>query len=232
MRAKRLSLIPALLLAGFVALPAPAADGPTKKELTTAANNLKQIGLAIFNYGSANDDVFPDDVTDKNGAPLLSWRVLILPYIEQDNLYKQFKLDEPWDSEHNKKLIAKMPKLFAPVRVKAKEGETFYQRFVGKGALFNEKGTDYKFGTIPDGHSNTALVVEAGNPVVWTRPDDLPFGKNRPLPELGGLFDGDFHILLADGSVYRFKKDFDQNELRKVVMPDDNQVIDFKKLTK
>jgi hypothetical protein len=233
MRAKRLRLtVPALLLGGFLALPAPAADEPTQRELAKAQNNLKQIGIAFHNHLDANEEKFADDLTDKDGRVLLSWRVAILPYIEQEKLYKEFKLDEPWDSKHNIKLVAKMPKLYAPVRGKAKEGETFYQRFVGKNALFTEEGSPYKIASIPDGTSNTALVVEAGNPVIWTQPGDLPFNEKAPLPKLGGLFDGDFHALLCDGSVYLFKKNYDQGEMKKVVMPADGMVIDLKKLTK
>jgi hypothetical protein len=233
MRAKLLSVtVPVLLLGYVLALPAPAADEPTKKELQTAQKNLKQIGIAFHNYADANNDKWADDITDKDGRILLSWRVLLLPYLDEEKLYKEFKLDEPWDSTHNKKLVAKMPKVYAPVRVKAKEGETFYQRFVGKGALFNEKGSDYTIPTIPDGTSNTALVVEAGHPVIWTQPGDLPFGEKIPLPKLGGLFDGDFHMLLCDGSVYRVKKNFDQDVMKKVIMPADGNVIDLTKLQK
>ena len=226
-------VVPTALLAAVCAVPAGAADDPpTRKELAASQNNLKQIGLAFHNFGGANEDKWADDITDKDGRPLLSWRVALLPYIEQEALYKEFKLDETWDSANNKKLIEKMPKTYAPVRVKAKAGETFYQRFVGKDALFNEKGTDYKIRNIPDGTSNTALVVEAGDPVIWSKPADLTFGVKRPLPHLGGLFDGDFHLLLCDGSVMRVKKDFDADEMKKVVMPADGNVIDFKKLTK
>ena len=119
------------------------------------------------------------------------------------------------------------------MRVKAKEGETFLQRFVGKGALFNEMGTSYTIPQIPDGTSVTGLVLEAGDPVIWTKPADLPFNLKGPLLQiLGGLFDGDFHILLCDGSVRRFKKDYDADQMRNVIVPDDGNVIDFTKLRK
>src|SRR5258708_1665192 len=67
-------------------------------------NNLKQIGLAVHNYASTYQDKIPQNVLDKNGKAILSWRVLLLPYLEQNELYKQFKMDEPWDSENNLKL--------------------------------------------------------------------------------------------------------------------------------
>lgn len=231
------SLVPTLglLLVGFgsLSISISSAAEPTKDELKTASKNLMDIGIAIYDYGEANDNRWVDDITDKDGRVLLSWRVAILPYLKHEKLYKEFKLDEPWDSTHNKKLIARMPQVYAPVRVKAKPGETFYQRFVGKDSLFAENGSEYKIGNIPDGHSNTALVVEAGDPVIWTKPGDLPFlGTKAPLPKLGGLFDGDFYILLCDGSVMRFKKNYDPDEMKKVIMPADGNSINFDKLTK
>jgi RNA polymerase sigma factor (sigma-70 family) len=203
---------------------------PTPEELDTAINSLKQLGIAHHNYYDEAGK-WADDLTDKDARPLLSWRVALLPYLDQKQLYEEFKLDEPWDSEHNKKLIKKMPKVYAPVRVKAKEGETFCQRFVGKGALFNERGAAYLLPELPDGTANTALLVEAGDPVIWTQPADLPFNLKGPLPGLGGLFDGDFHILLCDGSVWRFKKDYDVDEMKKVIRPDDGKP-EFEKLKK
>jgi hypothetical protein len=84
-------------------------------------NNLKQIGLAIHAYHDANGHL-PRDIVDKNGKPLLSWRVAILPYIEQDNLYKQFKLDEPWNSEHDRKLSQQVVQVYQSPNVKARKG--------------------------------------------------------------------------------------------------------------
>jgi hypothetical protein len=113
-------------VAGLVAVPATGNDEPPSwKAVVTSQNNVKQIALAFHNYESTFA-FFPQDVKDKNGKPLLSWRVQILPYIEEDALWKQFKMDEPWDSDTNKKLIEKMPKVFAPVHTKAKAGHTFY----------------------------------------------------------------------------------------------------------
>ena len=211
----------------------PAADDPpvTKKDIDTSLNNLKQIGLAFHNYYSAYDR-FPGNIYSKDGKALLSWRVAILPFIEEEKLYKQFKLDEPWDSDANKKLIARMPKLYAPLRVKAKEGETFYQVFVGDKALFGDKGPRFKINNIPDGTSNTGMVFEAGEPVVWTKPADLPFDEKKALPKLGGLFDGECLVVMCDGSVRHLKKDADEKELKKLIMPADGEVIDFSKLEK
>ncbi len=222
-----------LLLAATTALGATRADNPpTKADYKNATDTLKQIGVAFHNYHDANNR-FPGNIADKGGKPLLSWRVAILPYIEQDALFKEFKLDEPWDSEHNKKLIPKMPKRYAPIRVKAKEGETFYQMFSGPGTLLDpKKKVTLVTISAADGTSNTGMVFEAGDPVVWTKPADIPFDEKKPLPKLGGQFDGQCHVVMCDGSVIRIKKDPDEKELKKLIQPDDGEVLDLDKLTK
>jgi prepilin-type processing-associated H-X9-DG protein len=178
-------------------------------------NNLKLIGLALHYSHEANSH-FPGNITDKDGKPLLSWRVAILPYVEEEQLYKQFKLDEPWDSEHNKKLIKQMPKLYLPVRGEVKEGHTFYQSFTGKGAfLGGEKPS--KLADITDGTSNTLMAVEAGEPVIWTKPEDISFDPKKELPKLGGLFGGGFNALLCDGSVRTLKKNVDPKTLKALI---------------
>jgi hypothetical protein len=208
------------------------AEPPTKGELKAATENLKKIGIGFHGYGDAHNSKWADDITDKDGRVLLSWRVAILPYLDEENLYRQFKLDEPWDSENNKKLIAKMPKVYAPVRAKLKAGETLCQRFVGKGAIWDEKGTKYTIPTLPDGTSNTALVVEAATPVVWSQPGDLPFAEKLPLPGLGGDFDGAFHMVLCDGSVYFVGKKFSEKIMKLIIQPDDGTPVDFNNLSK
>ena len=144
----------------------------------------------------------PADVVDKDGKPLLSWRVLLLPYIDQDTLYKQFKLDEPWDGPNNKALLEKMPKTFQSPRVTVKKaGYTVYQGFAGPGALF-EAGKALRFpAAITDGTSNTIFTVEATAAVPWTKPADLPFDPKADLPELGKPYNGMPLVGMLDGSV-------------------------------
>ena len=76
------------------------------------------------------------------------------------------------------------------------------------------------------------MVFEAGEPVIWSKPADLPFDEKKALPKLGGLFDGDFFVCMGDGAVRRIKKDADEKELKRLIMPADGEVIDFKKLDK
>jgi prepilin-type processing-associated H-X9-DG protein len=169
-------------------------------------NNLKQILLAFHNYVSANN-ALPKDYTDKDGKPLLSWRVAILPYLEQGDLYNKFKLDEPWDSPNNKPLLKEMPKAFhCPDRTKAEPFTTTYRGFSGPFALFDDNKS-VTLADVTDGTSNTIAVAEAKDAVPWTKPDDLPFDP-QAAPSLfgaGSPHPGGFNCGFADGSV-RFIK--------------------------
>ncbi|MFM8273288.1 MAG: DUF1559 domain-containing protein [Gemmata sp.] len=173
-----------------------------------SANNLKQIAIAMHNYASTYNDLFPPAaVCDKRGKPQLSWRVLILPYIEQDALYKQFKLDEPWDSENNKKLLDKMPKVYAIPGVTRPGGtDTHYRVFVGNGAAFDwVMGT--KITAIADGTSNTLMCVTAATAVPWTKPDELEFDPEKDMGKLIGLVvNGKAQVALCDGTVRTLAK--------------------------
>src|SRR6266851_4770668 len=117
----------------------------------------------------------PAAVCGPDGKPLLSWRVLILPFIEQDNLFKQFKLDESWDSPHNIQMLPKMPMTYGPYRNKRiDDGMTYFQAIVGPGAAF-EGTTGLTFADFKRGTSNTIFIAEAWDPVPWSKPEDLAF---------------------------------------------------------
>jgi hypothetical protein len=223
----------ALAVIGIV-LPGLAAPGPKEKDKPdppptqlqwrSSANNLKQIGLAMHNHHDVNN-ALPANYMTKDGKPGLSWRVAILPYIEEDKLFKEFKLDEPWDSESNKKLVERIPKLYAPVRGKADAGTTFYQMFAGKQTLLNPDGPAVRFADVTDGLSNTFMVVEGGKPVIWTKPDDIEY-DGKSVSKLGGMFDGEFHALFGDGVVRRIPKGMDADVLKLLVERNDGQVVD------
>lgn len=212
------------------ALKAGVAQVKVARERTISRNNLMEIGIAIHNYHDAMGRLPFPGIT-KGGAPLgpgnnnpnLSWRVAILPYIEQAQLYQQFKLDEPWDSEHNKRLIDKMPRVFAPVNgVKADKGHTFYQIFTGREAM----KSGMSFAHVTDGTSNTLMVVEGGDSVPWTRPDDMLYDAKKPLPKLGAFFNGDFQAVMMDGSIRFIRRDINEKVLRALITVAGGEVVD------
>jgi hypothetical protein len=170
----------------LAAEPAKATEEQGAQNLNASSNNMKLIALAVISYADVNKGQLPHDITGKDGKVLLSWRVAILSFVEQDELYKKFKLDEPWNSENNKKLIEKIPDVLSSPRVAIKKkGYTVYQGFAGVGALF-EPGKKMLFpASIPDGTSNTIMAVESSVAVPWTKPADLPFDLKKDLPDIG-----------------------------------------------
>jgi hypothetical protein len=170
---------------------------------SASMNNLKQIGLALHNHAATYGDRLPGNILDKDGKPLLSWRVAILPYIEQLELYRQFKLDQPWDSEHNKKLIARMPRIYrSPKQSPDLNDRTTYLAPLGKGLMWDDpKGQ--RFVAITDGTSNTIMLVETDDDhaVVWSKPDDMVIDMKDPAKGLLGHYVDGFIALMGDGSV-------------------------------
>lgn len=192
----------------------------------TAQNYLKQIGMALHNYHDTMN-AFPTTLVDKNGKPGLSWRVAILPYVEHDALYKQFKLDEPWDSPHNKALISQMPAVYAPPRTST-NGYTFLRGFSGPNTWLPPFAGGRPQGTrltgITDGASNTILVAEAYDPVIWTKPDEMEFNPNK-VPALGGVFSSGVHVLFADGSVRRLRSGMDSKTLAGLITINGGEIV-------
>jgi hypothetical protein len=190
-----------------------------------SANNLKQIALALHNYHDTYG-VFPAAaICDKKGKPLLSWRVAILPYIEQDNLYKQFHLDEPWDSEHNKPLSETVVKVFELPYGEPKRGYTNYRVFVGNGAVFDMvQGS--KISSITDGTSNTLMVFEGAEATPWAKPDEIEFDPKKPMLKHLRFQDGKVcQMALCDGSVRAVPNTLKEDILRLLIQKDDGMPI-------
>ena len=184
-----------------------------------------QLTMAMHNYHDTHGHLPPAVVYGENDRPLYSWRVLILPFLEQQGLYDQFKLDEPWDSPHNIQLLSKMPVVYeAPgsKRSKLPAYHTVCHVFFGKGAAFEGK-KGLKFDDFPDGLSNTLLIVEAGEPVPWTKPEEINFDPNEPVPELRCLFKDGFRAGLGDGSVCWIRKNPDPEKLRAAITRNGNE---------
>jgi type II secretory pathway pseudopilin PulG len=192
-------------------------------------NNLKQIMLALHNHHDVRKAFPPQANVGDDGKPLLSWRVHILPYLEQQALYQQFHLDEPWNSEYNKKLIEQMPPLYIHPgsKLTANQGKTNYLGVQGEKFLFSGKSEGRGIREITDGTSNTIAIVQADDDhaVIWTKPEDYEPGKNDPDQGLGGLAGDIFLAAFCDGSVRAVSKQIDQGVLRALFTIDGGEVI-------
>jgi Protein of unknown function (DUF1559) len=168
---------------------------------TQAANDLRQIGVALHGAAAKDGHFLPPAICDASGKPLLSWRVAILPYLGEEELYKQFHLDEPWDSKANRRLEGKMPSVFRG-RASAISRTTHYLAVVGEGyAFFGQQGR--ALAEFKDGLSQTILIVETPptKGVIWTKPDDLEQTAADPRAGLFGRSDSSFLALFGDGHV-------------------------------
>ncbi|MFM7112171.1 MAG: DUF1559 domain-containing protein [Planctomycetota bacterium] len=175
---------------------------------TASMNNMKMLGLALHNYEASMGRFPPAVVTDKDGKPLYSWRVLILPYIEQDAVFRAWKMDEPWDGPNNRRLSKMVIKTFCEPS-EPPSNRTRYRVFHGNGALFETSTVGAKKGTrineILDGTSNTIMVVQTRESVPWAAPDEIAYDPKKPLPEFGLPGAGHFLAAYADGSVRSLK---------------------------
>jgi len=220
---------------------AAATSGPAD-----VANGMKKIGAAFTAYAETHNQSFP--TIDGEGKPPegtkpspfpgatpgeakisngLSWRVMILPQLGFDQLYREFHLDEAWDSPNNKPLVEKMPSVFG----NDSSGKTRLHLLTGPGTPF-QAGVAPALKDFTDGLSITLTVVEAGPDKTeeWTKPDDLKFDPQSPARCLGEI-DGSFLALTADGVLHRIPADTDQ--LAHLIQHQDRQVIssDFLKET-
>jgi hypothetical protein len=186
-----------------------------------------QIGLAMHSYASTFGQLPPAAVCDSHGKPLLSWRVQILPFISEESLYKEFHLDEPWDSEHNIRLLPRMPGTYALPPRKQKQLPDYHtvcHVFVGKGTAFESAEGLRLRDDFPDGTSNTILVIEAGEPVPWTKPEEIPFDPDQPVPPLRTAFKNMIRVVLADGSPRKLWLDkISPRTLRCLIMRNDGE---------
>jgi beta-lactamase regulating signal transducer with metallopeptidase domain len=167
---------------GILALTSSASAAASRQR---AMNNMKQVALALHNYYNTYRHFPPQATYDEEGNALLSWRVLILPFLEQEALYRKFHLDEPWDSPHNKKLIEKMPEVYGPTvdHLGLPEGSTVVLGVSGEGAAFTREGTQFK--EFRDGMSMSAMLVETNTSIPWTQPLDLPIEAAKDPKQLG-----------------------------------------------
>jgi hypothetical protein len=197
-------------------------------------NQFKQLAIAAINHHEARKFFPPQAIRSQDGKPLLSWRVALLPFLEDGglDLYNQFHLDEPWDSPHNRTLIAKMPATFADpdqnLAQLAKDGKTTYVVPMAKGTIF-AGDKDVKFADIADGTSKTIMFVEVDplHAVVWTKPEDWDVDLENPLRGVNRDDRKQFVAAFADAHVEAIPVNVDPGKLRGLLTRDGREVFDW-----
>jgi hypothetical protein len=162
------------------------------------ATQTRKIAIAIHEYHEVHQKLPPATILSAEGRPLLSWRVAILPQLGYETLYKEFRLDEPWDGPNNSRLLERMPRVYGkPLWCRsAPPHHTYYQLFVGPGALFEiRKERTFKELQSADGLSLTIMGGWAEHAVPWTKPEDMTYSPHAPVAGLGPhLIDPPFPI--------------------------------------
>jgi hypothetical protein len=207
-----------------------------------SANNLKHIAEALLSYHATYKRLPPPVIRDQAGRPLYSWRVAILPHLAHADLYKEFDLNEPWDGPTNRRLLSRMPWEYGlPGSEPKDEHTTHYQIICGPGTLF--EGRRLILRDIPDGADRTFLVVEANEPVPWSKPGDLEYDPREPLPCFGRVYSiprkflgweidhyPGFNAAFADGRVRFIRSAIDEHILRALITRNGGEQIDLPSL--
>jgi len=192
------------------------------------SNNLKKVAIGIHVFHNVYSQ-FPIGespiIKYRDGQPLLSWRVHLLPFVEEDGLYKQFKLDQPWDSPDNLKLLDQIPKVYQNLDYKGLGSHTTVLAINGPGAVFNP-GEKLHMRNVTDGTSQTVLVINAGpdKAVPWTKPQDLTYQPDAIIKSLGDVNDP-FMVMFADGAIYPVRKTVDERMLLRMFQRNDGKFL-------
>lgn len=234
-------LIPAtLVVLGYIACNAIDTVKESEPRMTVT-NRMKHLGIVLHTYSDADKDgrlpganapyFDPKDGSQKHPV---SWRVLVLPYLEHEKLFDEYRFYEPWDGPNNIRLIPKMPKVFRHYYADDAEvpvGHTHFRILASRAgakpsAIFTDGMPGPRLKEIPDGTSNTIMIIEAAEAVPWTMPEVLLYDRNQPLPKLGGLFKGLSLALFADGSVRSIRNDLPEDKLRAWITKDGGEPVD------
>ncbi len=198
-------------------------------------SNFRELALAVHMYYDVNQTMPPAYTIDEKGNKLHSWRVLLLPYLGYEELYSQIRLDEPWDSEHNKKIGETIVPVFQ-CHLAAfgpnPQPVTTYAAIVGREGVFEENGKQVGFIDIADGMSNTVLFVERATPVNWMDPSDITFdeaikGIGVSPNGIAAAHDGGSNCAFCDGSTRFLPKDIDLKVLRAIITRDGGESVSF-----
>jgi beta-lactamase regulating signal transducer with metallopeptidase domain len=192
----------------------------------SSIEQLKRLGIAFQSYHDEHKR-FPAAVeVGPDGKTPHSWRVALLPYLSAngEELYKRYRLDEPWDSEHNQQLIAEGAH-FYDVPGENPSDDCGYFVLVGPGTVFDPSKSKSSMRAIADGTSRTLGVVEAKRNFPWTKPEDIQYSPDGPMPKLGGNFEGGFSCLFMDGSAHFIPADIEEPVLRALVSKAGREVL-------
>jgi hypothetical protein len=182
----------------------------------SAIESLRELAVAMLNYESAHKHLPPAASRASDGRPLLSWRVHLLPYLGEGELYREFRLDEPWDSDRNRMLLARMPKVFqGDDESLRKAGKTKFVTLRDRRTVFPPDGEGTALASVTDGYSMTYSIVEADDlhAVPWTKPDDLDVDMDDPTRGLQIRPPGAFLGVMCDGSVWFLRSEADREQL-------------------
>ncbi len=196
-------------------------------ERSNRINDFKQTMLAFHNFHSAYKRLPPQALSDDAGNKLLSWRVALLPFLGEAELWKKFHLDEPWDSAHNKPLIKEMPKVFAG-SLPAEEGKTTIVAPLTPDSAIGRPGTSTQFRDITDGLSNTMAIANTApdSAVIWSKPDDVVFDAAQWRTQFISPGEDGFIATMWDGSVHYLPAKIKSDSLTKMLSIDGKEVID------
>jgi len=188
--------------------------------------NLKQLALGMHNFHDVYGSFPPPASFDESGKPLLSWRVYVLPYLDEGNLFNEFHLDEPWDSPHNRTLIKRIPDVFASQHFDLNlEGKTTLLVPVGEQTPFHgREGVPIR--EIIDGTSNTIMVVGVprDDAVIWTKPEDFSVNDDPLKPRLFQSRDR-FWTVFCDGAARALSDTIPEETLRKLFTHQGGEVV-------
>jgi hypothetical protein len=200
---------------------------------------MKILILAFHNYHSRDNKVPPPFTVDANGKPLHSWRVLVLPYLEQHELYKKIRLNEPWNSAHNKQFHDQMPTIFrCPTGTLGNpKRDTTYCMLVGDEMIGVPNGKGISIDQITDGTSNTILLAERKTPVCWMEPTDILqehayLGVNKHALGIGSEHEGGAVVGVCDGSACFLKETIDLKMLKALLTKAGGENIEYNERNK
>lgn len=190
--------------------------------------NMVTIAEALNAYCDKYGTYPPPALLDASGKPILSWRVLVLPFMGYGDLYTQFDLNKPWDSPANMNLVRRMPNEFAsPNSYDARTTfETNYSLITGAGTLFPPGGSLARSNL----DKNTILLVETMNNTTWSQPGDIDIGRgirvgNAAMVDIGGLHKGSFTAVTVDKDKLRIPSDVPQAVLDALITPNGGENV-------